>query len=113
MEYSAVGLAVIGFAVGVVFRWKVLLPIICLLPFASIIFSISHGLSLRDAAIVIIASQVILQGGYFVGLLIHSLATVCIRSAPWISSFLKSRRRAELTGADQHNAPRRETGKGL
>ena len=113
MEYSAVGLALIGAAVGIAFRWKVLLPIICLLPCVSIIFSISHGLGFRDAVVVVVATQVILQGGYFVGLLIRPIASACIRSAPWISSFLKSRRRAELTGADQHNAPRRETGKGL
>jgi hypothetical protein len=112
MECCAVGLAVIGAAVGIGFRWKVLLPIIALLPFASIIYSISHGLSFRDAAIVVIATQIILQSGYFVGLLIRPAAIVCMRSAPWISGLLKARRNAEVSGTDQHNAPPTGTGKG-
>jgi len=80
MEYYALGLAVLGAAVGIAFRWKVLLPIICLLPAASIIFYISHDLSFLEAAIVVILTQVILQGGYFAGLLIRAIATVCMRS---------------------------------
>jgi hypothetical protein len=111
MEYLAVGLAVIGAAVGIAFRWKVLLPIIGLLPFASIIFSVSHGLSFRDAAIVVIATQVILQGGYFAGLLIRPIATVCMRRAPRSLS-IKSRRNTEVSGTDQHTAPPGGAGKG-
>jgi hypothetical protein len=113
MEYLAVGLAVIGAAVGIAFRWKVLLPIIGLLPFASIIFSVSHGLSFRAAAIVVIATQVILQGGYFAGLLIRHIAALCMRRAPWSSSILKTRRNAEASGTDQHTAPPAGAGKGL
>jgi hypothetical protein len=112
MEYSAVGLAVTGFAIGIAFRWKVLLPIICLLPCASIIFSVSGDLRFRDAAIVVIATQVILQGGYFVVLLIRPVATACIRSAPRISSFLKSRRNAEASGTKQDTVPPAGAGKG-
>jgi hypothetical protein len=112
MEYFAVGLAVIGAAVGMAFRWKVLLPIIGLLPFASIIFSIFHGFGFRDAAIVVIATQVILQGGYLVGLLIRPIATVCVRCAPWSSSLVKSRRTDEASGTDQHTAPPAGVGKG-
>ena len=112
MEYFAIGLAVLGAAVGVIFRWKVLLPIVGVLLCASSIFSISHGLSFRDAALVVIAAQIILQGGYFVGLLIRFVATVCIRSAPWISSFLKSRRNAEASGTKQDTVPPAGAGKG-
>jgi hypothetical protein len=113
MEYLAVGLAVIGAAVGIAFRWKVLLPIIGLLPFASIIFSVSHGLSFRDAAIVVIATQVILQGGYFAGLLIRHIAALCMRRAGWNSGIPKTRRNAEVSGTDQHTAPPAGAGKGL
>lgn len=112
MEYFAVGLAVLGATVGVIFRWKVLLPIVGVLLCASIIFSISHGLSFRDAALVVIAAQIILQSGYFVGLLIRLGATVCIQSAPWISSFLKSRRNAEVSGTKQDTVPPAGAGKG-
>jgi hypothetical protein len=112
MEYFAVGLAVVGAAVGIAFRWKVLLPIIGLLPFASIIFSISHGFGFRDAAIVVIATQVILQGGYLVGLIIRPIATACMRRVPWSSSLVKSRGNTEVSGTDQHTAPPAGVGKG-
>ena len=112
MEYFAVGLAVLGATVGVIFRWKVLLPIVGVILCASIILSISHGLSFRDAALVVIAAQVILQSGYFVGLLIRFVATVCIQSAPWMSSFLKSRRNAEVSGTKQDTVPPAGAGKG-
>ena len=98
-------------SVGAIFRSKVLLPIVAVLLCASIIFSISHGLRFRDAALVVIAAQVILQGGYFVGLLIRFVATVCIRSTPWISSFLKSRRNAEVSGTKQDTVPPAGAGK--
>jgi hypothetical protein len=80
MADYALGLAVLGAAVGIAFRWKVLLPIIVLLPAASIIFSISRDLSFLEAAIVVILTQVILQGGYFAGLLIRAIAILCMRS---------------------------------
>jgi hypothetical protein len=80
MEYYAVGLAVLGGAVGAAFRWKVLLPIIGLLPFASIIFSISRGFGLVDTTIVILVAEAILQGGYLVGLLIRATATRSVQS---------------------------------
>ena len=80
MEYYAVGIAVLGAAVGVVFRWRVLLPIIGLLPLASIIFAISRGLGVLDTAIVIIVAEAILQGGYLVGVLIRTAAAGSLRS---------------------------------
>jgi hypothetical protein len=80
MEYFALGLAVFGAAVGIAFRWKVLLPVICLLPAASIIFSISRGHNFLEATIGILLVQAILQGGYFMGLLMRAIAIACIRS---------------------------------
>lgn len=106
MEYSAIGLAVLGAAVGIVFRLKVLLPIIGLLLSASIIFSISRGLSFLDAALMVIVAQAILQSSYFVGLLVRLIiATACMRSALWTSNFLKGRRTSEVRGTDQRTAP--------
>ena len=90
MIHSAIGLAVIGVAAGLAFRWKVLLPIIVLLPFAAIIFSVSRGLNHGDAVIVILVAEAVLQGGYFVGLLIRFIATAGMRSAS-ASSFFKRR----------------------
>ena len=111
MTYSAVGLAVIGAAVGLAFRWKVLLPVIVLLPFVAIIFSVSRGLDHRDTAIVVIVAEAVLQGGYFAGLLIRFILTASIR---WVrgSSFFRSRRDPEAEGNDRHRTPSAEAGKG-
>ena len=107
MEYSAIGLAVLGAAVGLVFRLKVLLPIIGLLLSASIIFSISRGLSFLDAALMVFVAQAILQSGYFVGLLLRPIATACMRSALWTSNFLKGRRTPKSVGPISALRPRR------
>jgi hypothetical protein len=109
MIYSAVGLAVIGVAAGLAFRWKVLLPVIALLPVAAIISSVSRGLSHKDTVIVVLAAEAILQGGYFVGLLIRSIATAAMRSASALSFF---KRRRERKAHDQRAAPPAEAGNG-
>jgi hypothetical protein len=107
MMYSAIGLAVTGVAVGLAFRWKVLLPVIVLLPLAAIIFSVSRGLSYGDTAIVIIVAEAILQGSYFAGLLVRS-ALSAITGSTGAKSLFGSRRDRE-TGDEDHAA---EAGKG-
>lgn len=111
MMYSAVGLAIIGAAAGLAFRWKVLLPVIVLLPFVAIIFSVSRGLNRQDTAIVVIVAEAVLQGGYFVGLLIRFVSTAGTRSAG-ISGFLRGRRHPDAPDNDGHTAPSTEAGKG-
>jgi hypothetical protein len=69
-------------------RWKVLLPVIVLLPLLTIIFSVSRGLTPRDIAIVVIVAEAVLQGGYFLGLLIRLITTAGLRLAR-ASSFFK------------------------
>jgi hypothetical protein len=91
MIYSAVGLAVFGIATGLAFRWKVLLPIIVLLPFAATFMSLSSGLSLEDTLMAILVAEAVLQCGYFAGLLIRFMATAVMRSSR-ASSLLKRRR---------------------
>ncbi len=110
MIYSAIGLAVIGAAAGLAFRWKVLLPVIVLLPFAAIIFSVSHGFSHRGTAIAVIVAEAVLQGGYLTGLLIRFVSTASMRSAG-ISGFFKGRRNPDARGNDGHTAPSAEAGK--
>jgi hypothetical protein len=111
MIYSAAGLAVIGVAAGLAFRWKVLLPIILLLPVAAIIFSVSRAFSYGETAAVVIGAEVVLQGGYFVGLLMRFVATVVIR---WTGSptALKSGRDPTAAGNDHHTAPSAGAGNG-
>jgi hypothetical protein len=109
MIYSVVGLAVIGAAAGLAFRWKVLLPIIVLLPFAAIVFSISRGVSHVDSVIVVLVAEAILQGGYFAGLLIRFIATASMRSAGGLS-FFKGRRGLKAHDNDRHTTPPAGTG---
>lgn len=79
MIYSAVGLTVTGVAAGLAFRWKVLLPVIVLLPFAVVAFSISRSFGYEETAGIVIGAEAVLQGGYFVGLLIRFVATAAMR----------------------------------
>jgi hypothetical protein len=85
------GSAVIGVGAGLAFRWKVLLPVIVLLPLAAITFSASRGFSYKDAAIVTFVAEGILQAGYFVGLLTRSIAGASLRPGAAFE-FFKARR---------------------
>jgi hypothetical protein len=79
MVYFAVGLTVIGVSAGLVFRWKVLIPVIALVPFAAGAVSISRGFGYHETAVVVIAAEAILQGSYFAGLLIRHVTTAVMR----------------------------------
>jgi hypothetical protein len=111
MLYSAVGLAVIGVAAGIAFRWKVLLPVIIFLPIAAIVFSVSRGLGYQELAIVVFCAEGILQGGYFLGLLIRFVASAAIRLAG-AQSAPTNRRDAATPANDHHTAPSAGTGNG-
>jgi hypothetical protein len=69
MEYAAIALAILGFAVGAVFRLQVLLLIVALLLLSSIVFSFGAELSFLDALLTIMAVQTVVQGSYFLGLI--------------------------------------------
>jgi hypothetical protein len=73
MEYAAGGLAVLGALVGLRFRYRVLLPVIILLFLASVLLSLPHHLGLVETLLTILAAQALLQGGYFVGLMIRTI----------------------------------------
>ena len=90
MIYSAVGLTVIGVAAGLAFRWKVLLPVIVLVPLAAVAMSIPHNYGYEETAIAVILAEAILQGGYFVGLIMRLVASAAIRSVR--DSAVKGRR---------------------
>jgi hypothetical protein len=82
MEDVAIALAILGFAVGVAFRLKVLLPILALLLVASIAFSIERGFGFLGTALTIMAAQSIVQGSYFLGLLVRAAFTSNHRTRP-------------------------------
>jgi hypothetical protein len=69
MAYAAIGLAVLGFAVGIMFRLQVLLIVIALLLLFSVVFAFGSGLSFSDALMTILAVQTVVQGSYFLGLI--------------------------------------------
>jgi hypothetical protein len=82
MGNAAVALALLGFAVGALFRLRILLPILALLLMVSIVFSLACGLTFLDTTLIIVAAQTILQGSYFLGLVIRALLTAAYRMLP-------------------------------
>jgi hypothetical protein len=73
MLYAAIALALVGFVVGVVFRFKVLLPILLLLLLVSIIFSVGRGFDFGDTLLTVFVAQSIVQGSYFLGLVARAV----------------------------------------
>jgi hypothetical protein len=111
MMYFAIGLAALGTATGLAFRWKVLLPFIVLVPFATIIYTASRGESYQNAIIIVLVAEALLQGGYFVGLLIRALASAGRRFVR-ATGFVGSRPAPNSHDNDRPLTPPREAGKG-
>jgi hypothetical protein len=82
MVYAAIALAIVGAAVGLAFRLKVLLPVLALLLVVSVLFSLDRGFDFLDTALTIMAVQTILQAGYFLGLVIRAVLTAGHRMRP-------------------------------
>jgi hypothetical protein len=82
MGDAAIALAILGFAVGIVFRLKVLLSILALLLIVSIVFSLARGFTFVDTALTIMAVQGIVQGSYFLGLVVRAVFTATQRTRP-------------------------------
>jgi hypothetical protein len=80
MTDAAIALAILGFAVGAVFRLKVLLSIVALLLVASIAFSLSRGFSFQGTALTVMVAQCILQGSYFLGLVVRAVVSAAYRA---------------------------------
>ena len=73
MGFAALALVVLGFAVGTIFRIRVLLPILLLLLLASIVFVVVRGFSILEGALVVFLAQTIIQVSYFLGLIAHAV----------------------------------------
>jgi hypothetical protein len=84
MVDAAIALAILGFAVGVVFRLKVLLPILALLLVVSFFFSLVRGFNFLDTALAIMAAQSLVQAGYFLGLIARAVFVAAHRTRPII-----------------------------
>jgi lysylphosphatidylglycerol synthetase-like protein (DUF2156 family) len=68
MAYAAFTLALVGVAVGALFRLRTLLAVVGLLLVVSVVFSLVQGFSFLETALAIVVVQTILQGSYFLGL---------------------------------------------
>ena len=73
MTYAAIALAIMGFVVGVMFRFRVLLPILLALFFVSIVFSLSRDFGLFGVVWTVMVAQAIVQASYFLGLVARTL----------------------------------------
>jgi hypothetical protein len=82
MVYAAIALAIVGAAVGLVFRLKILLPVLALLLVVSVVFSLGRGFGFLDTALTIMFVQTILQASYFLGLVIRAVVTGTHRMRP-------------------------------
>jgi hypothetical protein len=82
MEDAAIAIAILGFAVGIVFRLKVLLLVVALLLAASIVLSVTWGFGFLDTALIIMAVQSIVQGSYFLGLVVRAALAGTQRTRP-------------------------------
>ena len=71
--FQAIGIALLGFGVGLFFRLNVLIAILVLLLFFSIGYSIAHHMGFLKGVLTVAGVQAIAQGGYFLGLVVRSL----------------------------------------
>jgi hypothetical protein len=66
--YTAVGLSVVGFVVGLTLRFRALLIFVGLVLIASIVYSVEAGFDFLSTLLNIMTAEAILQGSYFAGL---------------------------------------------
>jgi hypothetical protein len=72
MAYTSFAVVVLGFAIGVAFRLKVLLPILGFLLIFSVALALIQGLDFRRTIFAVVKAQSIVQAAYFGGLLFRS-----------------------------------------
>jgi hypothetical protein len=84
MGSAAIALVILGFAVGAVFRLKILLSILALVLVITIVFSLTRGFTFLDTALTIMAAQTIVQTSYFLGLVLRAVLTAAHRMRPII-----------------------------
>ncbi len=84
MEYTAIALAILGLALGLAFRLKVLLLVLSLLVIISAIVAIAEGWSFPTKLLAIMSVQTIVQISYFVGILGRSIVTDKLHIRPLV-----------------------------
>jgi hypothetical protein len=69
LQYAATALVILGFMVGILCRFRVLLTAVGIVLVASIGFSVASDFRFLAAFATVMAAQAILQGSYFMGLI--------------------------------------------
>jgi hypothetical protein len=82
MGSAAISLVILGFAVGAVFRLKILLSILALVLIFTIVFSFGHGFTFLETALIILEAQSIVQASYFLGLVTRAVVAAACRMRP-------------------------------
>lgn len=70
--YTAVGLSVVGFVVGLTLHLRAFLLFVGLVLIGSIAYSVDAGFGFFGTFLNIMTAEAILQGSYFVGLVVRS-----------------------------------------
>jgi hypothetical protein len=78
MDDAAI-LALVGFAIGLWFRLRILLVILAGVLLLSIVSSVRGGFGFFDTAVAIMTTQTITQAGYFLGLVARALFSSGVR----------------------------------
>jgi hypothetical protein len=65
--YTAVGLSVVGFIIGLTLRFRALLLLVGVVLIAAIVYSIGAGLGFFRTLLNIVTGEALLQVGYFAG----------------------------------------------
>lgn len=73
MGEAAIALAILGLGCGLTVRLKVLLVVVLLLLLMSASYATIGGFGLLHTALVIATTQVIVQTGYFLGVVVRSI----------------------------------------
>jgi hypothetical protein len=73
MEYAAIALALLGFAIGALSRLSALVAVVVAVFILSVGFAIVHRLGLLNAVLLMVGAQTVVQGSYFLGLIARAL----------------------------------------
>jgi len=75
MEFGAVALALLGFAIGLTFGVRVLIPTVAVIAVLTVRWAIGGGCAVGGTVFALLVAQTILQASYFLGLVTRALCS--------------------------------------
>ncbi len=75
MEFSAVALALLGFAIGLTFGLRVLIPTVMVIAVLTIRWAIGCGCAVGGTVFALLVAETIFQVSYFLGLVTRALCS--------------------------------------